>query len=131
MCPLHPVRNLLFNPVDQGLVCRKRGAIFQVIVKISKVDRTEVEVLQFIHGQPAAVRRFTAAEADTQLATTPLILNNFCQLAVKLAVAFLLLRADARKRRIQTVLTFRQREARPSMAADRGPGSPASPVYDR
>ncbi len=36
-----------------------------------------------------------------------------------------------RKRRIQTVLTFRQREARPSMAADRGPGSPASPVYDR
>ncbi len=35
------------------------------------------------------------------------------------------------KRRIQTVLTFRQREARPSMAADRGPGSPASPVYDR
>ncbi len=38
---------------------------------------------------------------------------------------------QARKRRIQTVLTFRQREARPSMAADRGPGSPASPVYDR
>ncbi len=47
--------------------------------------------LQFIHGDPPAVRTFCAAKTNTQLSVPPLLLDYLRQLRIKLAVTALFL----------------------------------------